>query len=131
VGAAASALGAGAVGSAFMSDQPVGFDQLIGLWEEGSRRLARADPSDRPALERVTDAIVVALRRRLGGLFTIGELAQLYLSEGTDWCFEIATHVAPNTPAAWDMTTVVGAAFARYAREATDYKVGRRVVEGD
>ncbi len=112
-----------------MSGHRVGFDQLIGLWEEGVRRLARADPAERPALERVTDAIVVALRRRLGGPFTTGELAQLYLTGGTDWCFEIATHVAPGTPAAWDMTTVAGAAFARYAREATDFKVGRRVVE--
>jgi hypothetical protein len=33
------------------------------------------------------------------------------------------------TPAAWDMPIVAGAAFARYAREASDYGGGRRVVE--
>ena len=29
--------------------------------------------------------------------------------------------VAPNRPAAWDLTTVAGAAFAIYARQAIDY----------
>ena len=44
--------------------------------------------------------------------------------------FDIATRVAPNTPAAWDLTTVAGSAFARYAREATDYTIGRRISDG-
>jgi hypothetical protein len=30
---------------------------------------------------------------------------------------------------AWDLTTVAGAAFARYARRATDFGGGRRHVE--
>ncbi len=51
------------------------------------------------------------------------------MEQGTDWCFDIATRVAPNTPAAWDLTTVAGAAFARYAREASDYTIGRRLSE--
>jgi len=103
------------------------FEQLIGVWQEGQRRLAEAPPSDRAALERVTDEIVLELRRRLGGPFTVQELAQLYTDQGTDWCFDIATRVAPRTPAAWDLTTVAGAAFARYAREAVDYAIGRRL----
>jgi hypothetical protein len=105
------------------------FEQLIGLWQEGQRRLAEAAPSDRVALERVTDEIVLELRRRLGGPFSVQELAQLYTDQGTDWCFDIATRVAPRTPAAWDLTTVAGAAFARYAREAVDYAIGRRLEE--
>jgi len=110
-----------------MSSPSVRFEQLIGLWEEGQRRLAGAPPADRAVLERVVDEIVSHLRRRLGGLFTTQELASFYLEQGTDWCFEIATRVAPNTPSAWDMTTVAGAAFARYVREATDFSVGRRI----
>ncbi len=35
----------------------------------------------------------------------------------------------PETPEAWDMTTVAGAAFARYVRESGDYAGGRRIVE--
>jgi hypothetical protein len=107
----------------------VPFEQLIGLWQEGQRRLAEAAPSDRVALERVTEEIMLELRRRLGGPFSVQELAQLYTDQGTDWCFDIATRVAPRTPAAWDLTTVAGAAFARYAREAVDYAVGRRIEE--
>lgn len=102
---------------------------MIGLWEEGQRRLASADPRDRAALDRVTDAVVQELRRRLGGIFTLQELTTLYLEQGTDWCFQLATEVAPSTPGAWDVTTVAGAAFARYARDAIDYAHGRRSAE--
>jgi len=106
------------------------YRDLIGLWQEGSERLAAADPGDRPVLERVVEAVHEALRRRLGGgQFTVEELARLYLEQGTDWCFEIAVREAPANPAAWDMTTVAGAAFARYAREATDYSTGRRLTD--
>jgi hypothetical protein len=105
------------------------FDEVIGLWREGERRLAAADPEDRRALERVTDALVDELRRRLGGPFTADELAALYSRDGTDWAFDIATRTAPGNPAAWDMTTVVGAAFARYVRAGSDYAGGKRIVE--
>jgi hypothetical protein len=101
-------------------------EQIIALWREGERRLRAADPAERPTLERVRDEIVLELRRRLGGPFTADELAALYLEQGTDWAFQIATRVAPSDPFAWDMTTVAGAAFARYLREATDYAGGRR-----
>jgi hypothetical protein len=105
----------------------VSFDEVIGLWREGPRRLQHAGPADRPALERVIDELVVELRRRLGGPFTADELAQLYIEQGTDWCFDLATRVAPGHPDAWDLTTVAGAAFARYLREASDYGGGRRM----
>jgi hypothetical protein len=108
----------------------VRFEEVFGLWQEGQRRLARADPAERRALERVTDELVLQLRRRLGGPFTATELASLYIEQGTDWCFEIATRVAPATPEAWDLTTVAGAAFARYLREASDYGGGRRMQDG-
>jgi hypothetical protein len=100
----------------------VTFDEAYALWREGTVRLAAADPSERPALERVTDALVAELRRRLGGPFTRRELVEFYEQRGTDWCLDVAMQVAPNSPAAWDMTTVAGAAFARYAREASDYR---------
>jgi hypothetical protein len=107
------------------------YDDLIGLWQEGQRRLATAEPADRSAMERVVDELVVQLRRRLGGPFTVNELARLYIEQGTDWCFDIAVRVAPNRPAAWDLTTVAGAAFAIYARQAIDYTTGRRTAESD
>jgi hypothetical protein len=106
----------------------VRFDDLIGLWQDGARRLSQAEPSDRAAMERVRDQVVLELRRRLGGSFTTADLAALYSEQGADWVFDIATRVAPATPVAWDIPIVGGAAFARYAREASDYGGGRRVV---
>jgi hypothetical protein len=106
----------------------VQFDDVIVLWREGQRRLADADPRVRPALERVTDEIVSELRRRMGGTFTTDELATFYIEQGTDRWFDVAVRAAPGTPEAWDLTTVVGAAFARYVREASDYAGGRRIV---
>jgi hypothetical protein len=111
-----------------VSSRRITFDDLIGLWQEGGRRLAQAEPADRAAMERVADELVVALRRRLGGAFTVQELADLYVEQGTDWCFDVAVRVAPGRPSAWDLTTVAGTAFARYAREAIDYTTGRRIV---
>ena len=103
------------------------FEDVFGLWRDGLRRLESADPAVRPALDRVVEALVLELRRRLGGPFTTDELAALYLGQGTDWCFEIAVRVAPREPAAWDLTTVAGAAFARYVRQASDFAGGGRV----
>jgi hypothetical protein len=107
------------------------FDDVFGLWLDGERRLAAADPEDRPAMDRVVDVIVDELRRRLGGPFTTDELAALYGAQGTDWAFDLATRVAPGNPAAWDMPTVAGAAFARFAREALDYRTKLTVLEED
>jgi hypothetical protein len=105
------------------------FDEVFGLWQEGERRLRTAEPADRQALERVVDELVLELRRRLGGQFTTEELARLYTREGTDWAFAIATRAAPANPAAWDMPTVAGAAFARYAREASDFRQRQRAAK--
>jgi hypothetical protein len=107
------------------------FDEVVGLWREGQRRLAQADPAVQPALERVTEAIVDALRRRIGGLFTTDELARYYGDEGIEWTFDVAVRTAPSNPDAWDLTTVANAAFARYVREATDYAGGARVVRDE
>ena len=107
------------------------FDDVIGLWREGQRRLAQADPAVKPALERVTDAVVDELRRRVGSSFTTEELARYYGDAGTDWIFDLATRVAPGNPEAWDLTTVAGAAFARYVRGASDYAGGARIIRED
>ncbi len=105
------------------------YEDLIGLWQDGGRRLTALRGSERTQADRVVDALVLELHRRLGGPFSAQELAELYLEQGTDWCFDVAVRVAPATPEAWDLTTVAGAAFARYAREAVDYATGRRLVE--
>ena len=100
-------------------------ETALQLWDEGQRRLRQADPAERAKLERVTDAVVDELRRRLGGAFTTDELAALY-SAGSDWVLDVAMETAPHDPQAWDAQTVGGAAFARYVREAVDWSGGRR-----
>lgn len=112
-----------------MSEAQPRFEDLIGLWQDGGSRLGALEGRDRTAAERVVDALVDELARRLGGPFTVQELAALYIEQGTDWCFDVAVRVAPSTPEAWDLTTVAGAAFARYARGAVDYATGRRVTD--
>jgi hypothetical protein len=104
----------------------IGFEQIAGLWEDGLHRLSESSAGDRTVQERVIDDLVIDLRRRVGGNFTADELARYYLDEGTDWCFELAMHSAPGYPAAWDMSTVANAAFARYVRLASDYGGGVR-----
>ncbi len=78
-------------------------------------------------MERVTDALVAELRRKLGGRFSSEELVTLY-NGGTSWCLQVAMKVAPDDPWAWEAGVVVDAAFGRYLREAADYAGGRREV---
>jgi hypothetical protein len=103
----------------------VPFETAQPQWEEGLRRLRSAPPEDRRLLERVTDRVVDELRRRLGGPFTSGELADLY-DRGTDWVTDVAVATAPENPEAWDVRTVGDAAFAIYLREAGDFAGGVR-----
>jgi len=93
-------------------------------WREGERALAAEPPARRATLERIADAVLAELRRRLGGAYTVEELAQLYAA-GTDWCLELAMAVAPDEPDAWEGRLVADAAFARYVNGAVDYGGGR------
>jgi hypothetical protein len=104
----------------------VPFDTASDQWAAGLRRLEEAPAEQRQVLERVTRQIHDELRRRLGGPFTVEELAELY-DAGTGWTSDLAYALAPEQPWAWDVRVVADAAFARYLREATDYAGGRRV----
>ncbi len=100
------------------------FETALYQWQQGERRLQAAPDERRRLLERVTDALVAELRRRLGGRFSAGELADLY-DAGTGWTQQVAMRVAPEDPWAWDAGLVADAAFARYLREASDFAGGR------
>ena len=77
------------------------------------------------SLRRVEDALVAELRRRLGGAFTVDELAALY-DAGTSLVPGRRDRLAPAAPWTWD-ARVADAAFARYVREAVDFAGGRRL----
>jgi hypothetical protein len=91
-------------------------------WEDGERRVQRLRGSARRAtVERVVEAILRELERRIGGTFDTIELARLQdVSE--DWCTSVAHEAAPDDPWAWDLDMVQGAAFYRFARRASDYQ---------
>ena len=95
------------------------------------RRLAAAEPADRVAMDRVVDELLAELHRRLGGPFTVQELADLYVEEGTDWCSR------RRRPGGADPAGGVGPADRRRGgvrslrREAGDYATGRRAAESE
>jgi hypothetical protein len=89
-------------------------------WRDGNRRLAQVSEPARADLDRAADVVVEELRKRLGSTFLLEELADLY-AHGTDWATELAGRHAAGTDAA----AVVDAAFARYAREASNFAGGR------
>jgi hypothetical protein len=89
-------------------------------WREGERRVGAAPEAAQADLETAVEAVVEALRRRLGSSFVVGELTDLY-DEDTDWALEIARRNRAGTDAA----SVVDAAFYRYVREASDFAGGQ------
>ena len=92
-------------------------------WEEGEARVRAADPAEARELDRAVLVVVDQLRRRLGGAFTLGELAELY-GDGTDWVRDEVQSRFYDV----QTTAAVDAGFLRYARSATDYAGGRRRV---
>ena len=100
---------------------PYAVENALFQWEEGERRLRSFDEPARSQLESAVRGVYEELRRRLGGAFTLAELADFYGS-GTDWAEDIADRRLAGTDSAW----VVDAAFGRYVRLATDYAGGRR-----
>ena len=100
---------------------PYALENALYQWREGEARVAAAPEPARADLERVVTIIVEELRRRLGSSFVLDELADLY-GESTDW----ATELADRRGAGTDSAAVVDAAFAQYAREASNYAGGVR-----
>jgi hypothetical protein len=89
-------------------------------WEEGEARIRDAEPNEARELDRAARLVVDALRRRLGGTFTLGELADFY-GEGTDWVSDEVQRRFFDT----DTSAAVNAGFLRYASGASDYAGGR------
>jgi hypothetical protein len=94
-------------------------------WEDGARRLAetRADGPRYLQLAALVDVVVDELRRRVGQTYSLGELADAYRGS-EEWVREVVVEATPRRDARAglpDSTVVQDAAFAQYARGATDY----------
>ena len=87
-------------------------------WDAGEKRLHEPGPA-RDARLKVVDAVDDELRRRIGATYRLADLVTVY-GNSSRWFLELAQRVAPGTPAAWDPSTTLDAAFARWARNASD-----------
>ena len=99
-------------------------DAVRHQWDEGCRRLGQVGPetSRYRHLALLIEAVVAELRRRIGGTFTLADLARAY--EGADdWVREVVLDATPPKPRAGirDAALVQDAAFGLYARGAVDY----------
>jgi hypothetical protein len=91
-------------------------------WEEGHRRLEaeRSDPRRYRRLLEQVDVLNGELRRRVGGTFTLAELAAAYRDADT-WARQAVADRAPGPGWPRDLSLVLAAAFHAYQRGATDY----------
>ena len=92
-------------------------------WQDGTRRLeaARDDARRYHQLLELLGLIHDELRKRVGGTYTLDELAAAY-SESEAWARELLDERAtlPGWPR--DLTTVLAAAFDAYQLGAVDYR---------
>jgi hypothetical protein len=91
-------------------------------WEDGRRRVegTRGDRRRYVALQEQVDVVVDALRKRVGQVFTLGDLADAY--DGADeWARSLLEAADPDAPPTAEAGTVADAAFHQYARGASDY----------
>lgn len=94
-----------------------------GEWEEGHRRLheeASQDPRPERLLAQV-DAVTAELRRRVGGTFTLAELATAYAG-AERWSRSVVSEQTPAPGWPRTLSLVEAAAFHEYARGAQDYE---------
>ncbi|MBJ7330525.1 MAG: hypothetical protein JHC95_11555 [Solirubrobacteraceae bacterium] len=100
-------------------------ERALEQWREGEQRVdALPDDRLRGRAHDIVAKALIELRRRLGGAFTIEELADLY-GQGTDWLVQLASELAPDDPQLWDPRLIADATFARYVRSARDFAGGR------
>ncbi|MGH2972856.1 MAG: hypothetical protein ACRDNM_11220 [Gaiellaceae bacterium] len=91
-------------------------------WADGSRRL-EDERGDRNRYRRLLDQVGVVndeLRRRVGGTFTLAELAAAY-RDADAWARQAVADRAPGPGWPRDLSLVLAAAFHAYQRGAADY----------
>jgi hypothetical protein len=92
-------------------------------WAEGHRRLEaeRAQPARYRRLHAQVDAVTEQLRRRLGSVFTLEELASEY-RRAEAWAPEAVAELPPAERWPAGLATATDAAFHLYSRGARDFR---------
>ena len=102
---------------------PIALDQTRREWELGHRRPQqelRETPRDE-ALPAELESVLAELRRRVGGILTLAELAAAYES-AESWSREAVAETEPVSGWPRRLTMVTDAAFHVYSRGAVDYE---------
>jgi hypothetical protein len=93
-------------------------------WQDGNRRVEATRPNRERYLDlnQQVDVVVAGLRKRVGQVFTLDELADAY--DGADeWARELIEDASdPDAAPAAEAGTVADAAFHVFARGAVDYR---------
>jgi len=91
-------------------------------WQDGARRVKETvrDPLEHGRLMTVVDVLVVELRRRVGGIYTLEQLAAEY-DRVDRWALDVVAENASVPGWERSLTTAQDAAFFTYARGAQDY----------
>jgi hypothetical protein len=91
-------------------------------WAEAGRRLEaeRADDVRYRRLVEQVDVVTDELRRRVGGVYTLTELAHAY-RDADSWARQAVSDRAPGPGWPRDLSLVLAAAFNAYQRGAADY----------
>ena len=91
-------------------------------WAEGHRRLLEQahDARERERLLEQVEAVGAELRRRVGGVFTLRELAESYAG-AEEWSRAVVAEQAPAPGWPRTLSLVEAAAFHLYSRGAQDY----------
>jgi hypothetical protein len=91
-------------------------------WAEGGRRLEaeRGDGAHYRRLVEQVDVVTAELRRRVGGVYSLAELARAY-RDADSWARQAVADHAPGPGWPRDLSLVLAAAFHAYQRGATDY----------
>ena len=92
-------------------------------WDDGNRRFVDAarDPSRAEVVHLQRDIVLEELRRRVGAVFTLAELASAY--DGSErWMLAVIEERAPSKGWARTAAIAADAAFHAYSRGAQDYK---------
>jgi hypothetical protein len=102
---------------------PVALEQTRREWELGHRRLQEEASESRrgEALRAEFDAVLAELRKRIGGSFSLSELADAYPAAEA-WSREAVEELEPVEGWARRLSTVTDAAFHVYSRGAVDYE---------
>ena len=103
-----------------MIEGPVEIELARHQWAEGRRALERAgsDPASAGRLARQLEVVSAEIARRIGPVFTLAELVDLY--GGADrWAAGLINDTLAEVPS--QASAVADAALDLYARRASDY----------